>query len=205
MFLAKKIGALPRKIHYPQPHFFRSRVDFARPDLQLNCFYLFLLRCCFFFARPDISLFEFGHPFWCFDLPNNSLPFSTDFAHREVSNLLLHLSLMERKGYLLPTLGVGVGVGVGLGIASGQTVGVGSNSAWIASPLNRLSLNYPNRLLMAGRSRLRNSLLIFVSVGNLIPKLGFIKSYWRLVVPNLISRKHTNSAATSMLYLYLHI
>lgn len=36
---------------------------------------------------------------------------------------------MEQKGYLLPTLGVGVGVGVGLGIASGQTVGVGSNSA----------------------------------------------------------------------------
>jgi len=36
---------------------------------------------------------------------------------------------MERKGYLLPTLGVGVGVGVGLGICSRQTVGVGSNSA----------------------------------------------------------------------------
>ncbi|KAJ8420515.1 hypothetical protein Cgig2_007770 [Carnegiea gigantea] len=175
MFLAKKIGALPRKIRCPQPHFFRSRVDFARPDLQLNCFYLLLLHCCFFFARPDISLFKFGHPFWCFDLPNNSLPFSTDFAHRE----------MERKGYLLPTLGVGVGVGVGLGIASGQTVGVGSNSAWIASPLNRLSLNYPNR--------------------NIKVSFEEFPSYLRLVVPNLISRKHTNSAATSMLYLCLHI
>ncbi|KAJ8429101.1 hypothetical protein Cgig2_006808 [Carnegiea gigantea] len=115
MFLAKKIGALPRKIHCPQSHFFRSRVDFARPDLQLNCFYLLLLRRCFFFARPDTSLFEFGHPFWCFDLPNNS------FICGGVE--------MERKGYLLPTLGVGVGVGVGLGIASGETVGVGSNSA----------------------------------------------------------------------------
>ncbi|KAJ8436802.1 hypothetical protein Cgig2_032030 [Carnegiea gigantea] len=180
MFLAKKIGALPRKIRCPQPHFFRSRVDFARPDLQLNCFYLLLLRYCFFFARPDISLFEFEHPFWCFDLPNNSLPFSTDFAHREVIlQFVFHFDFAATC----------------------------SNSAWITSPLNRLSLNYPNRLLMAGtlRSRVRNSLLILVSVENLTPKLGFIKSYCGLVVPNLISRKHTNSAATSMLYLCLHI
>ncbi|KAJ8432422.1 hypothetical protein Cgig2_016052 [Carnegiea gigantea] len=190
MFLAKKIGALPRKIHCPQPHFFRSRVDFARPDLQLNCFYILLLHCCFFFARPDISLFESGQPFRYFDLPNNSLPFSTDFAHREGS--FCGGVEMERKGYLLPTLGVGVGVGVGvgLGIASGQTVGVGSNSTLDSISAEQIELEL-SKQVVDGR-KIKVSFEEFTS-------------YLRLVVPNLISRKHTNSAATGMLYLCLHI
>ena len=77
---------------------------------------------------------------------------------------------MEQKGYLLPTLGVGVGVGVGLGIASGQTVGVGQNSALDSISAEQIELNYPNRLLMAGRlrSRLRNSLLILGMISLLL-------------------------------------